>query len=282
MTYAERHTRGRIGSGLRLYSDFMASLTVDRRGALRSALAALLVLAGLLAPGRPLAAEDVDLALVLAVDVSRSIDDEEYALQRQGYAQAFSHPSVISAIQSSPNRRIAVTFIEWAGADFQRTVIPWTVISDAESGALFGEAILKEARSFWGWTSVSGAIDYSMTAFDSLPYDATRRVIDVSGDGVNNSGRLASDARDEAVAKGVTINGLVIMNDRPTPGFYQMPQPPLDEFYREQVIGGPGAFVIAIDDFSSFAYAIMNKLIKEIAQAPDPQHGASAGLAEAK
>jgi hypothetical protein len=216
----------------------------------------------------PAAAEEVDLQLVLAVDVSRSIDDDEFNLQRQGYALAFNHPSVIQAIQSNPHRRIAVTFVEWAGADFQKVVVPWTVVSDPESGALFSEAINREPRAFWGWTSISGAIDYAMRVLSASPHTSQRRVIDISGDGINNSGRNSGDARDEAVAAGVTINGLVIMNDRPTPGFFQMPQPALDEFYRAQVIGGPGAFVIAIDDFSSFAYAIVNKLVKEIAGDP--------------
>jgi hypothetical protein len=223
------------------------------------------VLAFAVAGHGPAAAEEVDLQLVLAVDVSRSIDDDEFNLQRQGYAQAFTHPSVIQAIQSNPHRRIAVAFVEWAGSDFQKTVVPWTVVSDPESGALFSEAIGREPRAFWGWTSISGAIDHSMRTLAASPHTSARRVIDVSGDGINNSGRNSGDARDEAVAAGVTINGLVIMNDRPTPGFFQMPQPALDDFYRAHVIGGPGAFVIAIDDFSSFAYAIVNKLVKEIA-----------------
>ena len=223
--------------------------------------AVLLAISGL----PPALAAEVDLQLVLAVDVSRSIDDQEFALQREGYAQAFTHPSVIQAIQANVHRKIAVTFVEWAGSDFQRVIVPWTVVSDPESGALFAEAINREPRAFWGWTSISGAIDYSMKLFPASGHSSQRRVIDVSGDGVNNSGRASSDARDEAVAAGVTINGLVIMNDRPTPGFFQIPQPPLDEFYRSNVIGGPGAFVISIDDFSSFAYAIVNKLIKEIA-----------------
>jgi hypothetical protein len=218
----------------------------------------------------PATAAEVDLQLVLAVDVSRSIDDQEFALQRQGYAQAFTHPSVIQAIQSNIHGRIAVTFVEWAGSDFQRVIVPWTVVSDPESGALFSEAINREPRAFWGWTSISGAIDYSMRQFEVSGHTSPRRVIDVSGDGINNSGRAANEARDEAVAAGVTINGLVIMNDRPTPGFFQMPQPPVDEFFRTNVIGGPGAFVIAIDDFSSFAYAIVNKLVKEIAGDPLP------------
>lgn len=211
----------------------------------------------------------VDLELVLAVDVSRSIDDEEYTLQKQGYAEAFRHPAVQNAIQANPHRRIAVTLLEWAGADFQRVIVPWTLVADGEGGVLFGDALLAAPRSFWGWTSISGAIDASVPLFGRGIYEGSRKVIDVSGDGVNNSGRPAATARDEAVAAGVTINGLVIMNDRPTPGFAaQRPQPPLDDFYRENVIGGPGAFLIAIDDFESFAHAIVNKLIKEIAGLP--------------
>jgi hypothetical protein len=212
-------------------------------------------------------AVDVDLELVLAVDVSRSVDDDEFELQRQGYAEAFMHPSVINAIQSNPRRRIAVIFIEWAGADFQNIVIPWTVVSDAESGALFSEQIMKAKRSFRGWTSISGAVDFGVQNFATNPHKGTRRVIDVSGDGVNNSGRPATAARDDAVAAGITVNGLVIMNDRPTPGFsFQTPQPPLDEYFRENVVGGPGAFVAVAEDFQTFAYAVLNKLIKEIAE----------------
>lgn len=219
------------------------------------------------------ASVEVDLELVLAVDVSRSVDDQEFELQRRGYARAFTHPTVIRAIQANPLRKIAVAFVEWSGAEFQKTVVPWTEIADAESGALFADRVLEAPRSFWGWTSISGAIDHSVGMFGQA-YRGRRKVIDVSGDGINNSGRPAFVARDEAVAKGIVINGLVIMNDNPTPGGFgqrALPQPPLDEFYRDQVIGGPGAFVIAVDDFESFAFAIVNKLIKEIAYfAVDP------------
>lgn len=221
---------------------------------------------------------EVDLELVLAVDVSRSVDDQEFELQRRGYARAFTHPTVIRAIQANPLRKIAVAFVEWSGAEFQKTVVPWTEIADAESGALFADRVLEAPRSFWGWTSISGAIDHSVGMFGQA-YRGRRKVIDVSGDGINNSGRPAYAARDDAVARGVAINGLVIMNDNPNPGPRGFAQPPLDEFYREQVIGGPGAFVIAIDEFESFAYAIVNKLIKEIADfAIDP----SVRVAEAK
>lgn len=217
----------------------------------------------------PAGAEPVDLELVLAVDVSRSIDDEEAALQREGYAEAFRHPAVINAIQSNANRRIAVAYVEWAGSDYQKLTIPWTIVSDAESGAVFSEMIMRQPRVSARWTSISGAIDFSMRVLAISPHRGTRRVIDISGDGVNNNGRPADVARDGALAAGVTINGLVIMNDRPTPGFSEYyPQPALDAFYRDYVIGGPGAFVITIEDFSTFAYAIRNKLIREIAAAP--------------
>ncbi len=210
----------------------------------------------------------VDLELVLAVDVSRSIDEDEYALQKRGYAEAFVNPAVLNAILANPNRRIAVTMVEWAGADFQRVVVPWTLVSDEESGRLLSDAIQRAPRAFWGWTSISGAIDASVPLFEGSGFTASRRVIDVSGDGVNNSGRPAALARDDALKAGITINGLVIMNDRPNPGFRLQPQEPLDEFYRDNVIGGPGAFLVSIEDFESFAYAIVNKLVKEIAALP--------------
>lgn len=215
-------------------------------------------------------AQPVDLALVLAVDVSRSIDDDEFQLQRRGYAEAFRNPAVITAIRGTPRGAIAVTFVEWAGAEFQRVVVPWTVISDGESSQLFAEAIQREPRSFYGWTSISGAIDYAVRLIETSAYrdGPVRRVIDISGDGVNNSGRPAASARDAAITRGIAINGLVIMNDNPNPGFGSAFQPALDQFYRDNVIGGQGAFVIAVDDFESFAYAILNKLIREISALP--------------
>jgi hypothetical protein len=173
---------------------------------------------------------------------------------------------VIDAIQSNPNRRIAVAYVEWAGTHYQKLTIPWTIVGDAASGQRYADLIMRQPRVSERWTSISGAIDFSMRVFTLSPYQGTRRVIDISGDGVNNNGRPSADARDEALASGVTINGLVIMNDRPVPGFYEsFSQPPLDIFYRDHVIGGPGAFVVAIEDFSTFAYAIRNKLIREIA-----------------
>lgn len=233
---------------------------------------------GLLAPAHLAAAEAVDLELVLAVDVSRSIDEREYELQRRGYADALRHPTVLQAIRATASGRIAVTLVEWSGSDFQKIVVPWMTISDSASADQFVARLVAEPRAYWGWTSISGAIDFCARLFGN-PFEGRRKVIDISGDGINNSGRSASTARDEALARGIAINGLVILSDSPPPGARGMPQPPLDEFYRENVIGGPGAFVIAIDDFESLAYAMVNKLIKEIAGFPvDP----SIGLALAK
>jgi hypothetical protein len=233
------------------------------RRTLRVVIAALTIL---LAPTAR--AEDVDLELILAVDVSTSIDENEFALQRNGYAQAFLNPDVIAALRSGPHGRIAVAYIEWAAAESQKLVVPWTVLSDAESGQLFAEEILAAPRSFRGWTSISGAIDFAMATFGESPHAGTRRVIDVSGDGVNNSGRPAENARDDAVGKGVTINGIVIMNDIPSPMSLWRTEPPLDDFYRENVMGGPGAFVIVVEDFTTFGQAIRNKLLREIAGDP--------------
>ncbi len=228
------------------------------------------LLAALTLLGGSAAAIEVDLHIVLAVDVSRSIDDDEYALQRKGYAEAFQHAAVLQAIQANPHRAVAVMLIEWAGVEFQKVQVPWTVVSDEESAHLFAELLQAQPRAFFGWTSVSGAIDYAAKQFAISPHSSTKKVIDVSGDGVNNSGRTTSDARDDAIKQGITVNGLVIMNDTPTPGsYFRMPQPPLDQWYRDNVVGGPGCFVIAIDDFESFAHAIRNKLLKEIAANPD-------------
>jgi hypothetical protein len=215
-------------------------------------------------------AEEVDLELVLAVDVSTSIDEKEFQLQRDGYARAFLNPEIIAAIRSGPRGRIAVAYVDWAAADSQRLVVPWTVLSDTESGMLFAEEILAAPRSFRGWTSISGAIDFAMTTFATNPHSGTRRVIDVSGDGVNNSGRPAESARDDALAQGVTINGIVIMNDVPSAMSFWRTELPLDDFYRERVIGGPGAFMMIVEDFTTFEHAIRNKLLREIAGDPPP------------
>ncbi len=157
------------------------------------------------------AAERVDLLLVLAADISRSVDEVKFQLQRSGYAAAFSDPRVIEAIRSGPNGRIAVAFVEWSGPLSQKIVIDWMVISDDKTARLFGDHLVEATRAFADSTSISAGIDFAMTQLDQAPYEARRRVIDVSGDGDNNSGRDVTAARDEAIAKGVTINGLVIL-----------------------------------------------------------------------
>jgi hypothetical protein len=213
-------------------------------------------------------AEEVDLALVLAVDVSGSVDEEEYRLQREGYVDAFNHPAVINAIRGGSRGRIAVIYVQWGGIQYQHVAVPWTVVSDAASGQRFAAQIMAASRSYIRGTSISGAIDFSVTQLALNPHQATRRVIDVSGDGVNNSGRPPQFARDAALRENITINGLAI-TDIGGPGFgWSNYRQPLDEHYREHVIGGPGAFVIVIDGFENFAHAILNKLVREISGIP--------------
>jgi hypothetical protein len=228
----------------------------------------LLLVLCLLLIGSPALAEPVDLQLVLAVDVSRSVDDEEFHMQREGYAEALKDPRVLASITSGGHRAIGVTYMEWSNAHLQRQVVKWTRISDGESAALFAEAILAAPRAFAGWTSISGAIDYAMVLFERSPFESERLVIDISGDGSNNSGRPVAESRDDALRLGITINGLPIVNERPSP--WLPAEPNLDEYYLKNVIGGPGSFLIVADDFTSFQTAILNKLIREIAAAPAP------------
>ena len=233
------------------------------------ALRTLLVAAAVLASA-PLvwAAEQVDLLLVLASDVSRSIDQAKFQLQREGYAAAITDKRVLEAISAGRTRRIAVTFVEWSGVSSQRVVIDWSLIDGADAARRFSDQLIELPRSFAERTSISGGIDYSLGVLARAPYEAPRRTIDVSGDGTNNSGRDVGLARDEAVAKGVTINGLVILSDRPMPWNPEHTNPPggLSEYYRNNVIGGPGAFVVVAEDFNSFGQAIVKKLIAEIAE----------------
>ena len=211
-------------------------------------------------------AQNTDLLLVLAADVSRSIDEGEFELQRKGYAAALTDPRVLAAIRGGTNGTVAVCFVEWSGAGEQLVVVDWTVIHDEEDAGVVAAAILAAPRSFMGRTSISGAIDFAMERFAAANPHSNRHIIDVSGDGTNNSGRPVTEARDQAVAEGVTINGLAIINDRPNPGYAFHTQPPggLPEWYRQNVIGGPGSFLRVIDDFRSFSDAMTNKLVSEI------------------
>lgn len=235
--------------------------------AIRFALAVIV----LLAARAPAAATDaVDLLLVLAADVSRSVDRQKFALQREGYATAFSNPRVLEAIRSGPHGRIAVSFVEWSGFGAQKLVVDWTVIADETSGLAFGERVREAPRSFADRTSISGAIDFSVQQLERAPFSAARRIIDISGDGTNNAGRDVVAAREEAVAKGIIINGLVILSERPLPWNPEHTNPPggLEHYYTTHVIGGPGAFVMVAQDFNAFGNALVAKLIAEIAQAP--------------
>jgi hypothetical protein len=213
------------------------------------------------------AAEQIDVALVLVSDVSRSVDDAEYRLQKQGYRQAFSNPRVIAAIQGGPTGAIAVAYVEFAGASEVRTVIGWTVLRDASSIQSFAALLEQAPRSFWGRTSISSAIDYARTMLDSVPFETQRKIIDVAGDGTNNAGRDVGLARDDAIEAGITINGLSIINEHPVSWTFAHVQPPggLTEWYRQNVIGGPGAFVEEVHDFNVFGDAMTRKLLSEIA-----------------
>ena len=227
---------------------------------------ALLMLCLLAAPAR--AAEPVDVALVLVADVSRSIDDSEFQLQKQGYAQAFTNPKVLAAIKSGLVGSISVAYVEFAADTEVRTVIDWTVISDAATAEAFVDRLVAAPRSFYGRTSISAGVDQAMQLFAESGYQAQRRVIDVSGDGTNNAGRDVASARDDAVAAGVTINGLAIINDHPVSWTFAHVQPPggLGNWYRDNVIGGPGSFVKEVHDFQAFGEALTDKLINEIAE----------------
>ena len=234
----------------------------------RTALA--LVASLLVLGGAARAAEQVDLLLVLASDVSRSVDSRKFQLQREGYAAALSNPRVIDAIRSGPHGRIAICFVEWSGATSLKLVIDWTLVSDAASARKIGDQMLELPRSFADRTSISAGLEFSMAQLERSPFQATRRTIDVAGDGTNNSGRDINSVRDEVLAKGVTINGLVILSETPLPWNPEHTNPPggLDEYYRRNVTGGVGSFVMVAENHNSFGQAIVKKMIAEIAWVP--------------
>ena len=241
-----------------------------RRSLLAAAAAAPLAPVPFTAPARA-SGEPVDVVLVLAVDVSRSVDEDEARLQREGYRNAVSDPAVVEAIRGGMIGAVGLAYVEWAGAEYQKLVLPWTRIASQLDATAWADRLAEAPRASLSWTSISGALDFSRNVLAQAPYEATRRVIDVSGDGVNNSGGPVEMARDRLVAEGVTINGLPIVNDRPT--FGRMPPIPLDEYFRDSVVGGPGAFVIVAEDFHSFGNAVKRKLIREIAALDGPMLG---------
>ena len=219
------------------------------------------------------AAAEVDLELVLAVDVSRSMDFDELDVQREGYVSAFRHPEVISAIRSGPLGRIAVAYVEWAGPLNQATVIPWTLI-DGEAAALaFAARLSATRRGRYMWTSISAGLVYAAAAFADNEFTSVRQVIDISGDGPNNRGMPIEPVRAGIAASGITINGLPLVVKRYGP--YSIPN--LDMYYEDCVIGGPGAFLIPVHDMSQFALAVRRKLLLEIAGLPSRYVRASGG-----
>ena len=231
-------------------------------------LAALLVFATPAARAQaPASGPPVDVALVLAVDASGSVNETRFVLQKHGYAQAFRSPKVIDAIAAGADHAITVAMVQWTGPTLHVQVIDWTRVSDAASAQALADAIDATGRKlFGGGTSLSGAIDTGVAMLAASPFAAARRVIDISGDGSNNRGRPAEDARDTAVKAGITINGLPI----------SWIEPGLDNYYRQSVIGGPGAFVIGIDSYDNFADAILDKLVTEISGLAPPSLASNA------
>lgn len=219
------------------------------------------------------ASQPVDLRLVLAADVSRSINDAEFALQRKGYAAAMTDPRVMEAIRDGRRGAILVTFVEWAGAGEQRTVVDWTRIASDKDARAFAGRLGAAPRSFVGRTAIGSAITYAFAKFAASGTTANRSIIDVSGDGVSNQGLSVEGARDAAVEAGATINGLAIFNkEAAAEGGYLAAHtnPPggIDGYYRDHVIGGQDAFVLRIENFNSFEQAMIRKLVTEISLAP--------------
>lgn len=209
----------------------------------------------------------VDLELVLAVDMSRSMDTDEQALQRQGYIAALTHPEVIQAIGTGPLGRIAVTYVEWSGPVSQRVVAPWTVIENAETAEAFAARIVPTPFDGRFGTSISSSLVFAAGLFDGNGFEGERRTIDISGDGPNNSGVPVTPIRDMVIERGIVINGLPIML-KPSSGIGLYGIPDLDTYYEDCVIGGPGAFIVSVDKLEHFEAAIRRKLVLEIAARP--------------
>jgi hypothetical protein len=218
-------------------------------------------------PGHQLADKEatpsVDVELILAVDVSYSMDMDELAIQREGYAQALVSKEFLQALKTGPNGKIAVTYFEWAASSDQKIIIPWRVIDGPETADAVANEIMKTPIRRASRTSISGAINFAMPLFDENPYRGLRRVIDISGDGPNNNGGPVVQARDAALEKGIVINGLPIMVKEPS--YSTMDIDNLDFYYEDCVIGGPGSFVVTIKDREKFKEAIRTKLLLEVA-----------------
>lgn len=221
------------------------------------------------------AEEEVDVVLVLAADVSRSVDAAKFKLQREGYAAALTNPRVIKVIESGPTGRIAICFVEWSGPFAQSVMVDWTIVAGTRDAQALAARIVDAPRLYMDRTAIGSAIDYSVRLLATAPFRSARRVIDVSGDGTSNAGRSVLAARDEALAQGITINGLAILSDVPLASNPWHTHPPggLLAWFENNVIGGPGAFALAAESFEAFGASITSKLVKEIAalEVPPPQ-----------
>ncbi len=248
----------------------MHSLKCWLRWMMVAALAALSLTPGLARAQPTNSGQDVDLLLVLAADVSRSVDEIKFKLQRDGYAAAITDPAIVRAMQSAgAKKRIALMFIEWAGSGETKVIVDWTSISSADDARAFADRLLAAPRPFYGRTAIGGAIEISLTQLASSPFRSDRKIIDISGDGTNNAGREVTEARDQAVAAGVVVNGVVILSKIPLPfnPAHTHPMGGLLAYYENNVIGGPGSFALAAENFETFGQALRTKLIKEIAAA---------------
>ncbi|MBS0526875.1 MAG: DUF1194 domain-containing protein [Proteobacteria bacterium] len=213
--------------------------------------------------------KDIDLALALGIDISGSIDPEEAKLQRQGYVMAFRDPVIVKAILGGPNGRIAVAYYEWSDSWMQKLLIDWTLLDSEQAIAAFVARLDEAPISIARRTSISGAIRYAIPLFGRSPYEPTRKVLDISGDGSNNDGGLVTDMRYEALKEKIVINGLPIMNDRPNPfGFPN--EADLDRYYLHCVTGGPRSFVEVARSFEDFPRAVRKKLLQEVADRGRP------------
>lgn len=217
--------------------------------------------------GSARAATPVDVELLLMVDVSGSIDGEEAKLQRQGYVAALTSGALREAVRAGGLGRVAMAYVEWADSTHQRLVADWTLLDDENSLTIFATRIAAAPIETGRWTALGSAIDFGVAQFTTSPFKGERRVIDISGDGYSNQGHAPGDARDKAIAAGITINGLPIVNDQPNP-MGGLPPVDLDRYYQDHVIGGPGAFVLTADGMDRFGQAIMAKMVKEIAALP--------------
>lgn len=233
----------------------------------RSLLLGLAVLTIISIPNKPLEAQtakpEVDLLLALGVDISYSMDEDEQHLQRRGYVEALTTKAVLDAIAAGIHGRIALAYFEWAGTFERRTIMPWTLIDGPESARTFAEKLRSLPYRRASRTSVSGGVDYGVGLLEEAPFSAQRRVIDISGDGPNNHGRPVEAARDDALAKGIVINGLPILFQRRFNPAFDIEN--LDQYYADCVIGGTGSFVIPVADQEQFATATRQKLLREIA-----------------